>query len=100
MPIRCRWSNRSPQQSCLSMYPLFSLLFARGGLGTFPREIVSDHCFIGLRPLEPILVTHRQMNVAHAGTPVLDHADMREIIILGGGFVVLAAVDQMHHRDG
>src|SRR6202171_1087346 len=52
------------------------LLFAVGGFGAVPREIVSHHGFAGLRPLQPILVTHRQMNVALARTPVLDHADV------------------------
>src|SRR6202790_2127780 len=100
MPVRCRWSIQSPPRSCLSTYPFHSLLFAIEGFGTVPREIVSHHGFAGLRPLQPILMTHRQVHVALAGAPVLDHADMRKIIILGRGFVVLAAVDQVHHRDG
>src|SRR6266446_1707956 len=70
------------------------------GFGAIPREIVSHHGFAGLRPLEPILVTHRQMNVALARAPVLDHADVRKIIVLGRRFVVLAAEDQVHHRNG
>src|SRR5450756_2118004 len=64
------------------------------------REIVGHHGLAGLRPLQPILVPHRHMHVAFARAPVLDHADTREIIILGRGFVVLAAVDQVHHRHG
>ncbi len=47
-----------------------------------------------------IFVTHRQMNVADAGAPMFDHADAREVIILGRRFVILAAIDQVHHRDG
>src|SRR5580700_5378962 len=71
-----------------------SLLLFRWGCAFVPREIVSHHGLAGLRPLQPILVTHRQMHVAHAGAPVLDHADMREVVILGIGLVVLALVDQ------
>src|SRR5713101_4051351 len=78
----------------------FTLLFAAEGFGVIPREIVGHHGFAVLRPFEPFLVTHRQMNVALAGSPVLDHADVRKIIILGRGFVVLAAIDQVHHGDG
>src|SRR6202011_361619 len=81
--------------------PIVSLLFAVEGLGTTVlREIVGHHGFAGLRSLEPVLVAHRQMDVAHAGVPVLDHADVREIVILGRRFVILAAVDQVHHRHG
>src|SRR5260370_23369261 len=98
MPVRYRWSIRSPPRSCLSTYPSNSLLFAVEGLGAVPREIVGHHGFAGLRPLQPILVTHRQMNVARARVPVLDHADVGEIIVLGGGFIILAAVDHVHHR--
>src|ERR1700694_5154953 len=72
----------------------------RGGPGAVPREIVSHHGFAGLRALQPILVAHRQMNVALARAPVLDHAAVRKIIILGRRFVILAAVDQVQHRDG
>src|SRR5256885_5594407 len=78
----------------------FTLLFAFEGCGAVPREIVGHHGFAGLRPLEPFLVTHRQMNVSHARAPVLDHADVGKIVILGGRFVILAAVDQVHHGDG
>src|SRR6266403_5671894 len=77
-----------------------SLLFAVEGFATVPREIVSHHGFAGLRPLQPILVTHRQMNVTRARAPVLDHADVRKVIVLGRRFVILAAIDQMHHGDG
>src|SRR4051794_35567092 len=70
------------------------------GRGDVPREIVGHHGLAGLRPLEPVLVAHRRMDVAHAGFPVLDHGNMREVVILGRGFVVLAAVDQVHHGDG
>src|SRR6185437_3025031 len=80
--------------------PIHSLLLCRRRLGAVPREIVGHHGFAGLRPLKPVLVAHRQMNVTLARTPVLDHADVRKIIILVVGFVVLAAVDQVHHRDG
>src|ERR1700704_3056955 len=76
------------------------LLFDFGSFATLPREIVGHHGFAGLRPLQPFLVAHRQMNVARACAPVLDHADMGKIIVFGGGLVVLAAVDQVHHRDG
>src|SRR3984885_15457639 len=72
--------------------PISTTPFAIEGLGAVPGEIVSHHGFAGLRPLQPILVTHRQMHVARAGTPVFDHADTRKIIVLGGRFVVLAAV--------
>src|ERR1700704_5034176 len=67
--------------------------FAVEGFGAVPGEIVSHHGFAGLRPLQPILVTHRQMNVTRARAPVLNHADVRKIIILGRRFVVLAAID-------
>src|SRR5437868_1882668 len=77
-----------------------SLLFAVEGLGSVPREIVSHHGFPVLRPFQPVLVTHRQMNVADARTPVLDHADMGEIVVLGRGLVILALVDQVHDRNG
>src|SRR5215472_4605189 len=63
--------------------PIFSLLFSLRGCAFISREIVGHHGFSGLRPFQPLLVTHRQMHVAHAGIPVLDHADMREIVILG-----------------
>src|SRR6202161_3362909 len=57
--------------------PIVSLLFAAEGLGTTVlREIVGHPGFAGRRSLEPVLVAHRQMNVAHAGVPVLDHADV------------------------
>src|SRR5580704_18284131 len=78
----------------------FAPVCRRGRFGVVRREIVGHHGFAGLRPLQPILVTHRHVHVALAGVPVLDHADVRKIVILGGGFVVLAAVDQVHHRDG
>src|SRR5450631_4570911 len=100
MPARCRWLIPSQPRSCLSTYPWSSLLFATEGFGTVPREIVGHHGLAGLRPLQPILVTHRQVNVALASAPVLDHADVRKIVILGGRFVVLAAVDQVHHCNG
>src|SRR5258708_17695928 len=77
----------------------FTLLFVAEGFAAVPREVIGHHGFAGLRPFEPILVTHRQMNVAHARAPVFDHANMGKIIILGRGFVVLAAVDQVHHGD-
>src|ERR1700730_3254516 len=79
---------------------ILSLLFAVKGCGAVPGEIVGHHGFVGLRPFEPILVAHRQMDVAHAGAPVFDHADMRKVVILGGGFVILAAIDQVHNGDG
>src|ERR1700682_3202204 len=78
----------------------FTLLFVAGGFVAVRREVVSHHGFVGLRPLEPFLVTHREMNVAHARAPVLDHADVGKIVILGGRFVILAAIDQVHHGDG
>src|SRR6267154_4077238 len=78
----------------------FTPAFRRERLGVVPREIVGHHGFAGLRPLQPIFMTHRQMNVALAGAPMLDHADVRKVIILGRRFVILAAVDEMHHRDG
>src|SRR6266404_1631623 len=78
----------------------FALLVVAEGFGAVAREVVSHHGFAGLRPLEPFLVTHREMNVAHPRSPVLDHADVGKIVILGIRFVVLAAVDQMHHGDG
>src|SRR6266404_1968348 len=80
--------------------PISFAPFAVEGFAAVPREIVSHHGFAGLRPLEPILVTHRQVHVALAGAPVLDHADVRKVVILGRGFVILAPVDQVHHRDG
>src|ERR1700710_443281 len=52
-----------------------SLLFAVGDIGNVPREIVSHHGLAGLRPFQPILVAHRQVNVALARAPMLDHAD-------------------------
>src|SRR3954451_13144353 len=75
------------------------ILFAPSwrGRSDVPREIVGHHGLAGWRPPEPILVAHRQMHVTHAGFPMLDHGDMREIVILGRGFVVLDAVDQVHH---
>src|SRR6266571_2443262 len=78
----------------------FSLLFAVEGLRTVPRHIVSHHGVPGLWPFQHFLVTHRQMNVTDARAPMFDHADMGEVVILGRGFVVLALVDQVHHRDG
>src|SRR5438477_10236496 len=70
------------------------------GLGAIPREIVGHHGFAGLGQLKPIFVTNREMNVALTGAPVLNHRDARKVIVLGRGFVILAAVYQMHHRDG
>ena len=70
--------------ACQSTHFIHSCLPV-GGIGTVPREIVSHHGFAGLRPFQPFLVTHRQMHVAHAGVPVLDHADMRKVVILGRG---------------
>src|SRR3954469_1693966 len=70
------------------------------GQGPVAREIVGHHGLAGLRPLENVLVWHRQMDVARTGGPMFDHADMREVVILRRGFVVLAAVDQVHHRHG
>src|SRR5579859_719860 len=78
--------------------PILSLLlFADGSL--IPRQIVGHHGFVGLRPFQPLLVTHRQMHITNARVPVLDHADMGKIVILRRGLVVLAPVDQVHHRD-
>ena len=34
------------------------------------------------------------------GSPMLDHGDVGKVVILGIGLVVLALVDQVHHRDG
>src|SRR6266567_2411481 len=78
----------------------FTLLFVAEGFGAVACEVISDHGFVGLRPLQPFLVTHRKMNVAHPRSPVLDHADVGKIVILGRRFVILAAIDQVHHRDG
>src|SRR5436309_4934268 len=78
----------------------FTLLFVAEDLGAVACEVISDHGFVGLRPLQPFLVTHREMNVAHPRFPVLDHADMGKIVILGRRFVILAAIDQVHHGDG
>src|SRR6266516_117642 len=78
----------------------FTLLFVAKGLGAVPREVISDHGFLGLRPLQPFLVTHREVNVAHPRSPVLDHADVGKIVILGRRFVILAAIDQVHHGNG
>src|SRR5581483_831422 len=76
-----------------------SLLLIGWGLALVPREIVGHHGLAGLRPFQPLLVTHRQMHVAHAGVPMLDHGDVGKIVILGIGLVVLALVDQVHDRD-
>src|SRR5712664_3047893 len=78
----------------------FTLLFVAEGFGAVACEVVSHHGFAGLRPLERFLVTHREMNVAHPRSPVLDHADVGKIVILGVRFVILAAIDQVHHGDG
>src|SRR3984957_2473669 len=80
--------------------PISTTPFAIEGLGAIPGEIVSHHGFAGLRPFQPFGVAHRKINVALARAPVFDHADAREIVILGGRFVILAAVDQMHHGNG
>src|SRR4029077_919741 len=76
---------------------IFSLLFDGA---FFIREIVGHHGVVGLRSLQPVLVTHRQMDVARTGFPMFDHGDMGEIIVLGGRLVILALVDKVHHRDG
>src|SRR6478672_4572271 len=78
----------------------FTLLFIAEGFGALPREVIGDHGFVGLRPLQPFLVTHREVNVAHPRVPVLDHADVGKIVILGIRFVILAAIDQVDHGDG
>src|SRR2546423_14604504 len=64
----------------------FTLLFAFEGCGAVGREIVGHHGFAGLRPLEPFLVTHRQMNASHAPAPVLGQGDVGKIVIPGGRF--------------
>src|SRR5436190_12886713 len=69
----------------------FTLLLVAEGFDAVPGEVIGDHGFVGLRPLQPFLVAHRQMNVAHSRVPVLDHADARKIVILGRRFVILAA---------
>src|SRR6185312_985058 len=75
-----------------------SLLFADGGF--VPRQIVGHHGFPGLWPFQPLLVTHRQMHVTNARVPVLGHGEVGKIVVLRRGLVVLALVDQVHHRDG
>src|SRR5215813_11592478 len=49
--------------------PISSLLLSGGGRAFVPREVVSHHGLPGLRPFQPLLVAHRQMDVAHAGVP-------------------------------
>src|SRR6185437_8501293 len=76
-----------------------SLLLSGWGFAFVPRKIVSHHGFPGLRPFQPLFVTHRQMHVAHAGVPVLDHGNVGKIVVLGIGLIVLALVDEVHDRD-
>src|SRR6476620_2283937 len=70
--------------------PIVVLLSGCGGHRDIPCEIVGHHGLSGLWPFQPFLVTHRQMHVPYPGSPMLDHGDMGEIVVLGIGLVVLA----------
>ena len=48
----------------------------------------------------PARVFERALGVGHAGGPVLEHRGARELVVLGLAFVVLAAIDEVDHRDG
>jgi len=75
MPVQCRWSNRSPQRSCLSSIHFFIYLpVCRRGFWC-PRPLDRSHHV--LRPYcgqLHISWAPRQMNVARRRIPVLDHA--------------------------
>src|SRR3954454_18722624 len=56
--------------------PILFPFVCRRRLNRILAEIIAHHGFTGLRLLEPFFVMHRELNIAFARAPVLDHPEV------------------------